>query len=164
MADTCPQLSLCWAFACLVGQDKFSLSHSVCKNLMCGSALEGNIYCLVSAPHSVSSCARASLWWHHQPQSGEDSLFQELLSGPSSPVGLLPAGMEALNCGFISLGTVCCFSAEAEQFRGSAVSQKKAEGFGHRAHWPQVGPFPSLCLDSANLFHSPQFTYVSSQS
>lgn len=50
---------------------------------------------------------------------------------------------------------------------GSAVSQKAAEGFGHGAHWPQVRLYPPRCLggkDSADLFHSPEFAYVSSQS
>lgn len=57
---------------------------------MCGSALGGNIYCLVSAPCS-SLCPPVSVpvcddtISHNQR---EDSLFQELLSRPASPLGL----------------------------------------------------------------------------
>lgn len=165
MAETCPQLSLCWAFACLVGQDNIFLK-SLCVqefNVWLSPRREYLLSCLCTS-FCVLLCLCQSLMTPSATIRGKDSLFQELLSGPASPVGLLPAGMEALDCGFISLGTVCSFSAEAEQFWGSDLSQKTAEGFGHRAHWPQVGHFPPVCLYSADLFHSPEITYVANQS
>lgn len=144
MAETCPQLSLCWAFACLVGQDNIFLK-SLCVqefNVWLSPRREYLLSCLCTS-FCVLLCLCQSLMTPSATIRGKDSLFQELLSGPASPVGLLPAGMEALDCGFISLGTVCSFSAEAEQFWGSDLSQKNSRRVWAQSSLATGGTFPT---------------------
>lgn len=132
---------------------------------MCGSALAGNIYCLCTSFRSVSSCAYGSLWWQNQPQSGEDSLFQEFLSGPA-PCVRLPVQEWRLWTVALILSPVCCCSTEAEPM-GLCCVPKNSRRVWAQSSLPQVGPYQPWYLggkDSANLFHSPEFAYVSSQS
>lgn len=85
MAETCPQLSLCWAFACLVGQDNIFLK-SLCVqefNVWLSPRREYLLSCLCTS-FCVLLCLCQSLMTPSATIRGKDSLFQELLSGPAS--------------------------------------------------------------------------------
>lgn len=128
---------------------------------MSASALVGDIYCPVSAPHS-------NLWLPvPMPVSditighrvGEDLLLQDHLFGPASSVWLPTQGWRLRAVGFVWLspGTVCCWSAEVGPMGPCWVPAISRRGWA-QSPLPRVEAYPPPCLrchDFADLFHCP---------
>lgn len=125
------------------------------------SALAGDIYCPVSAPHS-------NMWLPVPVQVSdstighrvvEDLLLQDHLFRPASSVWLPTQGwrLQAVGFAWLSPGTVCCWRADVGPMGLCWVLATSRRG------WPQSPlpkseslPLPYLrCHDFADSFHSP---------
>lgn len=138
---------------------------------MCGSALAGNIYCLVSAPRS-SLCPPVPVPVPDDTISHnrrKNRLFQELLSGPASSVGLPVQGWRFQSVALSPRGL--CVVAGLRLSHGALLCPGNpwkglgTELTGHRQNL--IHPYAwgaMILLTYCTVQSGCQLTYISSQS
>lgn len=144
MAETCPsQLSLCWACGCPMGWDNILLKLLYVQelNVWLSPRREYLLSCLCTSfqsPVSVPVCDDTIS--HNQ---GEDSLFQELLSRPASPLGVPMQGWR-LQAVVLSSWGLCAVAVLRLSHGALLCPKKQQKGLGTQLtshEWDLTHPY-----------------------